>query len=432
MKPKAFDKAMEMLTSEDDGRVCKDIPESACDEQPKNYLIHLVSLTSTKVADGLLDPKLVLSWLITHLGASSFFVGLLVPIREAGALLPQLFTAQHIRALKIRKWVWAFGSVVQGACTIGIGLAALFLNGAALGWSIVVLLSILAIARSLCSVSYKDVLGKTISKSKRGSTTGLATSLASSFVMIFALIVTFDLFDRFLIILTALFVAGSLWLFAGSMFAQVVEAEGATSGGGNPFTVFKENATLLTSDKQLQLFILTRALLVSTALAPPFMIAFVSDLDKGSSINLGLLIVASALASFLSSYVWGRLSDKSSRWVLILSGLIAGSVLLFMYIYQSLFLQVEILLPILLFVLMIAYQGVRLGRSTHLVDMASEDTRATYTALSNTIIGIFLLVSSVFSILGSIYGNEYVILVFGLMSVGACISGYFLKEVQQE
>lgn len=432
MKQKAFDKAMEMLTSEDDGRVCKDIPDSACDEQPRNYFIHLLSLTSTKVADGLLDPKLVLSWLITHLGASSFFVGLLVPIREAGALLPQLFTAQHIRALKIRKWVWAFGSIVQGTCTIGIGLAALFLSGSELGWAIVILLSILAVARSLCSVSYKDVLGKTISKSKRGSTTGLATSLASAFVMIFALIITFDLFDRFLLILTALFVAGCLWLTAGVIFGRIVEAEGATSGGGNPFTVFKENTSLLKSDSQLQLFILTRALLVSTALAPPFMIALVSDIDKASSINLGLLIVASALASFLSSYVWGRLSDKSSRLVLILSGLIAGSVLSFMYLYQDLFLQIEILLPALLFVLMIAYQGVRLGRSTHLVDMANEDTRATYTALSNTIIGLFLLVSSVFSILGSVYGNEYVILVFGLMSFGACLSGFFLKEVQKE
>lgn len=432
MKQKAFDKAMEMLTSEDDGRVCKDIPDSACDEQPRNYFIHLLSLTSTKVADGLLDPKLVLSWLITHLGASSFFVGLLVPIREAGALLPQLFTAQHIRALKVRKWVWAFGSIVQGACTIGIGLAALFLSGSELGWAIVILLSILAVARSLCSVSYKDVLGKTISKSKRGSTTGLATSLASAFVMIFALIITFDIFDRFLLILTALFVAGCLWLTAGVIFGRIVEAEGATSGGGNPFTVFKENTSLLKSDSQLQLFILTRALLVSTALAPPFMIALVSDIDKASSINLGLLIVASALASFLSSYVWGRLSDKSSRLVLVLSGLIAGSVLSFMYLYQDLFLQIEILLPVLLFVLMIAYQGVRLGRSTHLVDMANEDTRATYTALSNTIIGLFLLVSSVFSILGSVYGNEYVILVFGLMSFGACLSGFCLKEVQKE
>ena len=237
MKEKAVEKAYAMLTSEDDGRVCKDIPESACDEQPKNFIIHLLSLTSTKVADGLLDPKLVLSWLLTHLGASSFFVGLLVPIREAGALLPQLFTAQYIRSLALRKWVWALGSIIQGACTLGIAFSAIFLEGAELGWAVVILLAILAIARSLCSVSYKDVLGKTISKSKRGSTTGFATSLASGFVLVFALLVIFEVMDRYYLVITALFVASLLWLLAGTIFSSVNETEGATSGGGNPISV---------------------------------------------------------------------------------------------------------------------------------------------------------------------------------------------------
>lgn len=48
-------------------------------------------------------------------------------------------------------------------------------------------------------------------------------------------------------------------------------------------------------------------------------------------------------------------------------------------------------LPAIHFFLMISYQGVRLGRSTHIVDMADPETRAAYTALSNSIIGIVLL-----------------------------------------
>ena len=34
----------EMLTSEDDGRVCRDIPEEACKDQPGNFLTHAISL----------------------------------------------------------------------------------------------------------------------------------------------------------------------------------------------------------------------------------------------------------------------------------------------------------------------------------------------------------------------------------------------------
>lgn len=72
--------------------------------EPANFLRHAGSLSMSKIADGLIDPKLVLAWLLAHLGASSVFVGLLVPIREAGALLPQLFTAPRVQVMARRKW----------------------------------------------------------------------------------------------------------------------------------------------------------------------------------------------------------------------------------------------------------------------------------------------------------------------------------------
>ena len=95
--------AFEMLTGDDDGRVCRDIPDAACRELPENFFRHVGSLSLTKTADGLIDPKLVLSWLLTTLGAPAAIIGLLVPIREAGALLPQLFTAASLRCLQKRK-----------------------------------------------------------------------------------------------------------------------------------------------------------------------------------------------------------------------------------------------------------------------------------------------------------------------------------------
>ena len=57
----------------------------------RQYLIHLTSLGLTKTADGLIDPKLVLAWLLNALGAPGYLTGLLVPVREAGALLPRFF-----------------------------------------------------------------------------------------------------------------------------------------------------------------------------------------------------------------------------------------------------------------------------------------------------------------------------------------------------
>lgn len=56
-------------------------------------------------------------------------------------------------------------------------------------------------------------------------------------------------------------------------------------------------------------------------------------------------------------------------------------------------------LPAMLFVLMIAHQGARLGRSVHVVDMADLNNRATYTALSNSVVGLVLLAGGVFGVI---------------------------------
>jgi hypothetical protein len=86
---------------------------------------------------------------------------------------------------------------------------------------------------------------------------------------------------------------------------------------------------------------------------------------------------------------------------------------------------------VLLFGLMIAYQGVRLGRATHLVDMADADTRAAYTALSNTVIGILLLAGGGFSLIANWFGGEMVLAIMAGMSGLAILVAWGLDEVQQ-
>jgi len=44
----AWRKAYELIVTEDEGRICRDIPESACAEQPGNFFKHALSLAATK------------------------------------------------------------------------------------------------------------------------------------------------------------------------------------------------------------------------------------------------------------------------------------------------------------------------------------------------------------------------------------------------
>ena len=423
----------EMLTSGDEGRVCKDIPDSACKEEAGNFFTHVTSLSTSKISDGLIDPKLVLSWLLTTIGAPTWLIGLLVPVREAGALLPQLFTAAALRELPQRKWAWAAGSAVQGLAAASMGLAAFFLDGAAAGYVILIALAVLALARSVCSVTYKDVLGKTVSKSRRGTATGTASTVGAAAVLVYGGLLTVGWIDRMSLVIGGLLLAGGLWMTGAALFTTLNEEPGSTEGGGNPIKSFRDNFQLLAEDKQLRRFILTRGLLISTALAPPFMVALGTDTEEASQMfgGLGLLVIASAGAGLLSSYVWGRLADRSSRKVLILTAAAATLALLAtLGLNAAGLLQDVWALPLVLFVLMIAYQGVRLGRSTHLVDMASQDNRAAYTALSNTIIGTLLIFGGGFSVVAHMAGETVVIGLLALMSALAIPVAFGLEEVQ--
>lgn len=426
-----LDPAFEAIAIDDDGRACSDIPESACQDEAGNFFAHVTALSLSKSSDALIDPKLVLSWLISAVGAPAALVGLLVPIREAGALLPQMFTAEKLRQLPKRKWAWSAGAIGQGLAALAIAMSAVLLSGLAAGLAIVIALAVLSLARSVCSVCYKDVLGKTVDKSRRGRATGLASSLAASVAIGFAAILYFGPTDRFDVVVGALFAAGVIWISAGFVFTKLSEKAGATEGGENAFQSAIDNLSYLKTEPQLRTFIVTRGLLTATAFAPPFMVALGSQ-GQSSPENLGLLVFSSALAALLSSFIWGSLADRSSRRVLLLASVI-GAAALAGTVACSIFdlIENDYVMPVFLFVLMVSYQGVRLGRSTHLVDMANTETRAAFTALSNTAIGLVLLAGGAFSLIASMAGLEVTLAILAMMCGLACWSAGQLEEVQE-
>jgi hypothetical protein len=420
--------AYDMLSSEDEGRVCRDISDTACRAQPDSFLRHALALGLNKSADGLVDPKLVLAWLMTHLGAPAAMIGFLVPLREAGALLPQLFTAARIRAMARRKWAWAGAACGQGLGAAIIALAALTSQGAAAGWLILLGLSVLAVSRSVASVAYKDVLGKTVAKGQRGTVTGLAGTWAAGVGLAFALVLIMLAEARFAIVTGALIAAALAWGLAGAVFMGLHEEPGQTEGGGNGAAAALANLHYLRDDAGLARFIVALGLLTATALAPPWFVVLAAGNDALQ--GLGALVLASALAALVSSYVWGRLADRSSRLVLVLTGLSGAASMGLALVFAALGLAGTFwAMPLALFGLMVAHQGVRLGRSTYIVDMAPPERRAIYTAIANTVIGVILLASGVFGALAALGGAELTLALFACMALGGAWVAYGLKEL---
>lgn len=421
------------LTGDEDARVCKDIPEEACHALPGNFFRNLFSYTATKIGDQVASARLVLPWLLGLLAAPGWMTGLLVPIRESGALLPQLFVAAFIRRRAIRKGFWSAGSLVQGLCVLAIAGIAGTLEGAVAGWSVLALLAVFSLARGVSSVAAKDVLGKTVSKERRGTMMGWAGALAGAATLGIGLWLGSgygQLADQRTLIVV-LVAAGILWLLAAGIFATLREVPGATSGGGNAIAEGLASLGLLRRDRAFRHFVLTRTLMLGSALLMPFYTMLAGRMAGDGLTGLGAMIVAGGVAGMVSSPLWGRWSDRSSRAVMGVSaalGAATGAAVLAGMITGSGWLASPWTWGAVFFVGAFAHEGARLGRKTYLVDLATQETRAAYTAVSNTVIGLMLLVFGALSALLQLAGTEVVIAALALSCLAAAIMSRGLPE----
>ncbi len=426
----------DLATGEDDARLCRDIPEDQCREQPKNFLLQVLSQALSKTGDSLADSKVVLPWVLGAVGAPVFLVGFLVPIRESLALIPQILFGGFIRRFPVRKGFWAASSLVEGLCVALMAVVALVgITGAAAGAIIVGLLVVFSLARGLASIAAKDTLGKTVSKGRRGRVSGYAATasgLVASAVGLYLAISPEQARPDWLLY-AILLAAGATWMAAAAAFMSIDETPGATEGGRDIADLVGEQIKILVRDPELQRFLAARTLMVSTALAGPVYVSLAQRGTGQTLDGLGWLVIASGMSGAVSATFWGGLSDRSSRVTMAAAAGLAGALGIGT-------LAVLTLVPgatgsiafyaAVLFVLGIAHAGVRIGRKTHVVDLAGGDRKAEYVALSNTIIGVLLLVLGGLTgvLLG--FGLEVALAVLSVMALAGAALSLTMKNVQ--
>jgi hypothetical protein len=311
-----------------------------------------------------------------------------------------------------------------------------YLEGYAAGGGITGALVFFSLARGFCSVSMKDVQGKCIPKTRRGRLSGLATTIGGSATVALTAALFWDRGDPSLTFYTLLLLlAAALWLIAGVLFASVDEYAGETGGGGNAINEAFNSLSLLRDDAPFRHFVITRALLLGSALAAPYFVVLAQQASD-TGWMLGVFLLASSLASSLSASFWGWAADTSSRRVMIRGAAMASAVCLLVG-------GVNALVPgkgsggawfyaVAFFVLNIAHAGVRLGRKTYLIDMAGGNKRTDYTAVSNTVIGVLLLLTGGLTALISLVSEVAVVLLLGVMGLMGLFSALRLGEVTGE
>ncbi len=400
-----------------------------------------LSLITTKLCDLLLSPKTTLPALLSIAGAPNFYSSILVPLRESGALLPQAFISQLLASHPKRHRAWRLGFISQIISLTLLLILGLNLQGQSAGIAVVVCLSIWSVSRAVCSLTNKDIQGKHIKKGQRGTLTGSAATISSTFSIVMGIIILLygnlskNADTTTIIILGVIAVSIQLGcLIIMWPLKTVIDVQDEQKLKQNEDDEASQNRVsktlksiqpkkLMNMSKTLKTFIIARSLMSNSALlAPMYTLAFAA---KPISI-LPWLIIAQASAGFLSSYLWGKVADRSAlqsmRCGALLAGISAFALFIILIAYPSLAADAWVVVG-LFFLLIIGHNGVRTGRKIYSVDIAEEHDRTEFVAKSNTYVGSFILVAGALLSVLSLFSLPIVLgIMILLLSGGACLT----------
>jgi hypothetical protein len=425
---RAYDALMD-----DDDHGYGDLPDAVVEAVPGNAAKQIAALTLQKAGDLVVDAKTVLAWLLVAVGAPAAFTGLLVPIRESGSMLPQVLLVPFVRRLAVRKWVWVVGGGLQAVAVLAMAAVAASLEGTAAGVGILLALSAFAFARSLSSIASKDVLGRTVPKGARGQINGYATVGAGIAAITVGLgMRTLGGEDTPPETFAWLLVGASVaWVLAVLTYATVTEAPGERDrGDGAPIG---GAVRLLRDDAPFRRFVVARTLLLVSALTPPFVVTLASEQGGTGLAGLGAFVISSGVASLVGGRFWGRFADRSSRRTMMLASGTASTIVI-VFLGLLLFEDVRALpalYPATYLLLALAHTGARLGRKTYVVDLAEGNKRTDYVAVSNTAMGLLLLVTGVLTSAVALLGVEAALLVLAALGFAGVVVSGALPEVSE-
>ena len=422
--PDTLNLAYRVLSGDDsDERACSAIPEEACTDVPRNYLLNVANGACTKLAEQLASPGLVLPWLLATIGAPATFVAFLTPIKQVGSLLPQLAVAAWIRSLPQRKWAWVGAGAGQAVALVLLALATLALDPVTAGIAVLGLYLLFNVLSGVGSVAFQDVVGKTIPKGRRGRMLANRAMIGGALTLIAAAYMRFGVGDpeQIDLLIALVVVAAILWAAGALVFALITEEAGSTGGGRSMARELAAARELVGQVPGYRQYLYARGLLLlGVELSMPFFALDAARRFGTSPELLALLIFSVGVANIVSSPFWGAWSDAASRGVMVTSGVIgaiaAAGALSFGLLPMPL--QQPWAYAVLLAALGIAQSGVRLGRKTYLVDGAPAEERPLYVAFANTAAGVVALAGGLFGVLADLVS---VAAVLGLLAVLAAL-----------
>ena len=385
----------------------------------RNFSLGLLNGAFFNLFSALLDPSLVLSWFVSQLTTSNFLIGLIVPIQHGGWFLPQLVVSSYLQRRQRKLPFYARMAGVRVAIW-GLMTLAVFLieDAAVLLVVFFILLAAYSLGSGLGGICFVDIVAKAIPPTRRGAFFGWRRFLGGLLALGGSLLVKYILDERrglafpdnyavlFLLSFFTLCVAMGCFILVVEPLEPVNKAK-ITLG-----KQFRRALDLPRRDKNYRRFLTMRLLLMAAEIATPFYIIYAKQALSVSVSMVGVYLTGATMAGFASTLLWGRISDRRGNKLLII---LSSSLGLFIPLIAMSIVPLADLLPGLreftsgLFALVFIVSGgskagAMMGNMNFLLEIAPADDRPIYIGLTNTILGIALLVSSVGGLIVDLVG----------------------------
>ncbi|MFA7460812.1 MAG: hypothetical protein WCY60_07380 [Trueperaceae bacterium] len=186
----------------------------------------------------------------------------------------------------------------------------------------------------------------------------------------------------------------------------------------------------MSTDAPFRQFVIMRTLLLVSALSPPFLVALAAAGGVGLS-GLGPFVIAQGVARMIGGRYFGRFADRSSRRLMAWGALIASLLILAILLLGTLPALADSiwLYSGAFFLLALIHTGVRVGRKTYVIDMAEPEQVTDYVAVSNTAMGVLLLVTGAINATLALLGADVALAFLALLGLAGFVVARRMPEV---
>ncbi len=358
-------------------------------------------------AGKLIDPPLVLTWFVSQLTSSNLLVGLVAPLGQACWFFPQIFISARIQRMERKLHGYAVAGVIRLTAWMLLATAVWFVEDSLLLLiGFFVLYSVAWTAGGLAGLSFYDVVAKTIPAHRRGSLfawrqlLGGLLGLGAGWIVNIVLNHPAFPFPRghaFLFFLYGLTIVPAMGAFVA--IREPADEEVTSSVTINE--QLRKASALFRSDLIYRRYIGAQLAVWLSDIALPFYGVYAKQILGAPEGMVGVYVAIRVGAQMLSNLAWGQLSDRrGNRLVMRLlnldNGLTALLALLLVGMVQVMDLQGPWLpylaLP-LFFLNGVSLPAKTISGSNFLMELVPDADRPLYLGLSNTLMGVVVIIS---------------------------------------